>query len=172
MLPGDVAKIQVCSLFWIMKTTSCNLMSRYLRLKTSAHDVCFTKEDRQVCYAFHLAFLAIWTLTLQQKGSWEAQGQPSLPLAKWCPRITSRTTQPSTSPNTVPLVWHMCPIFFPVLVCSAHQVTQMTGASSQASLCLRGSEELHPIITGLCSNVFMFLFLFKALSYFVRRVMN
>lgn len=38
----------------------CNLMSRYLRWKTPAHNVCFTKEGCQVCYAFSLAFLGTY----------------------------------------------------------------------------------------------------------------
>lgn len=47
--------------------TSSNLMSRYLRLKTPVHYVCFTKDSCQVCYAFSIAFLTTWTLTRNKK---------------------------------------------------------------------------------------------------------
>lgn len=49
------------------ETTSGNLVSRYLRLKTLARNVNFTKGGCQVCFAFNIAFLTIWILTLNKK---------------------------------------------------------------------------------------------------------
>lgn len=39
------------------ETASGKLMSRYLRLKTPAHNVSFTKEGCQVSYVFNIAYL-------------------------------------------------------------------------------------------------------------------
>lgn len=58
MLPGDVAKIQVCSVL-NHETSRGILMSRYLRLKTPVHNVHFIKDGCQVHYAFNTVFLTI-----------------------------------------------------------------------------------------------------------------
>ena len=49
------------------ETTSGNLMSRYLKLKTPVPNVCFTKEGCQGRYAFHIAFVVTLILFFQQK---------------------------------------------------------------------------------------------------------
>lgn len=109
MLPGDVAKIQVCSVL-NHETTSGNLMSRYLKWKIPVHNVCLTKEGCQVCYDFNPAFL-VMNIDLQQKGQVRRPG-PTLFLIKWYSYISLRMTQWPTSPNFCPIICHICPIFF------------------------------------------------------------
>lgn len=134
MLPGDAAKIQVCSVL-NHETTSGNLISRYLRWKTPAYNVCFTKEACQIRYAFNLAFLVIWTLTFNVKGRRDVQGHLSLFMIKWYSQMSWRTTQWLTFPNISQVVCYKCPIVFSFSVCSVRW--PLSWLHSREGHCLR-----------------------------------
>lgn len=101
-------------LFWIMKPLELTLFPDIWDEKHQYKNVCFTKEDCQVRYAFNLAFLVTWTWIFNIKG----RSHLSLFLIKWYSHIGWRTTWWPTSPNISQRVYHKCCLTFSSLVCS------------------------------------------------------
>lgn len=72
-----------------------------------------------------------------------------------------------TSPNVSPVVCHIYTILFPFLAGNAPNNSPGFHNRERQHIPGRSVKELYSIITGLCFNVFMVMFLFvKAFSYF------
>ena len=101
-------------LFWIMKPLVVTLFPDISDEKQQ-YMMCFTKEGCQVCCAFNLVFLVIWTLTFSKKGRWDAQGCLLLNgihvLVDWQP-----SDQPPSTSSSLPQMSHH--LFFLTLQCS------------------------------------------------------
>lgn len=105
-------------LFWITKPLVVTVFPDIRDEKHQYKNVCFTKEDCQVRYAFSLASLVNWTLIFHIKGGWDAGGHLSLFMIKWYSHVCWRATWWPTSPNISQIVCHKCCLIFSSLVCS------------------------------------------------------